>query len=98
MPLTNSVIIGLNEITSMVEDKGSLRDGEIAGIKRIFRKILGGGDRYDVEEIESWLENEGSWKSGRTRLRVVNMSHYVQSRYEQEARFRMVSDGGSCDC
>ena len=99
MPLSNGIIIRLNEITGMVVDKRSLGDLEAAEIKRIFLEILGGGEFYDVDEIEAWLQNEGSWKSKQVRMRLVNISHYAQSRHEQANRFRMIPDGSdSCSC
>ncbi len=97
MPLANSIIIKLNQITEMIPDKSSLNEGEIAGIKKIFQEALSGGERYDAEEIESWLENEGSWNSRQIRVRIANLSHYVQSRYEQGGRFKMMPDD-SCGC
>ena len=68
-------------------------DLEAAEIKRIFLEILEGGEFYDVDEIEAWLQNEGSWKSKQVRMRLVNISHYAQSRHEQANRFRMIPDG-----
>ena len=53
----------LNEITSMVEDKSRLTLENESFIKEIFKKINENGERYDVDEIESWFENEGSWKN-----------------------------------
>jgi putative cell wall-binding protein len=61
MPLTNNVIIKLNEITTIIEDKNNLRDSEIDAIKKIFQRIIEDGERYDLDDIESWFENEGSW-------------------------------------
>lgn len=92
MPLTNNVIIKLNEITTMIEDKNKLKEKEIEEIKTIFRNILESGERYDVDDIESWFENEGSWKDKHSRIRVINMSHYIQDKFEQTARFRIISD------
>ena len=92
MPLTNNVIIKLNEITTVVEDKSKLTEKEIGEIKSIFRDILNSGERYDVDDIESWLENEGSWSNRATRIRVINLSHYIQDKYEQTARLRIISD------
>ncbi len=43
MPLTNNVIIKLNEITTMVEDKNNLKEEEIEEIKSIFKKIIDDG-------------------------------------------------------
>ena len=49
--------------------------------------------------IEAWLQNEGSWKNKQVRMRLVNISHYVQSRHEQANRFRMIPDGSDpCSC
>ena len=92
MPLTNNVIIKLNEITTVVEDKSKLTEKEIEEIKSIFRDILNSGERYDVDDIESWLENEGSWSNKASRIRVINLSHYIQDKYEQTTRLRIISD------
>lgn len=92
MPLTNNVIIKLNEITTMIEDKHNLKEKDIEEIKTIFRTILESGERYDVDDIESWFENEGSWTNKNSRVRVINMSHYVQDKFDQTARFRIISD------
>jgi hypothetical protein len=98
MPLTNNVIIKLNEITCLIEDKSNLKDEEIDEIKKIFRSVLESGERYDVDDIESWFENEGSWKSKNSRTRIVNISHYVQDKHEQTARLKIIADGDSCGC
>jgi len=92
MPLTNNVIIKLNDITTVVEDKNKLKEEEIEVIKSIFKEILENGERYDVDDIESWFENEGSWQNKATRIRVINLSHYIQDKYEQSARLRIISD------
>ncbi|MFB5612875.1 MAG: hypothetical protein ACE5RL_06185 [Nitrosarchaeum sp.] len=92
MPLTNNVIIKLNEITTLVEDKSHLKEHEIEEIKSIFITIFKNGERYDVDDIESWFENEGSWTNKATRIRVTNLSHYIQDKYEQTARLRIISD------
>ena len=73
MPLTNNTIIKLNEITTLVEDKSKLSDSEIDEIKSIFKTIVEGGERYNVDEIEFWFENEGSWKSKESRIRITNL-------------------------
>lgn len=92
MPLTNNVIIKLNEITTLVEDKSNLKEQDIEEIKLIFKTILKNGERYDVDDIESWFENEGSWTNKQTRVRVINLSHYVQDKFEQTARLKIISD------
>ena len=89
MPLTNNVIIKLNEITTLIEEE----------IKQIFCQLLESGEYYDVDEIESWFENEGSWKNKDIRVRVTNLSHYIQSKYEQTDKFRVISDNDEqCGC
>ena len=99
MPLTNDVIMKLNQITTLVQDKSNVDNSEIEEIKSIFRNILESGQDYNVEEIESWFENEGSWNNKDVRVRITNLSHYVQSKYEQTAKFRIVSsDDDSCSC
>jgi hypothetical protein len=98
MPLTNQVIILLNEITANVQNKKSLTPQDEIFIKDTFGKMLDSGQRYDVDEIESWFDNEGSWTHKSTIIRITNMSHYVQSRFEQAPKkLRMISDDG-CGC
>jgi hypothetical protein len=97
MPLTNNTIIKLNEITTMVEDKSKLSESEIDEIKSIFKTIVESGERYDVDEIEFWFENEGSWKNKESRIRITNLSNYIQDKYQQTAHLRIISDD-DCGC
>lgn len=92
MPLTNKVIIKLNEITTLVEDKNNLKEKEINEIKSVFQEILKSGERYDVDDIESWFENEGSWSNKASRVRVINLSHYIQDKHEQSTKLKIISD------
>ena len=102
MPLLNSTIMKLNEITTVIENKSSLTEENESFIKEIFKELNQKGERYDVDEIESWFENEGSWTSKDIRMRIVNISHYEQSKSEQTNKFKMISDscddGDSCSC
>ena len=97
MPLTNPIIIKLNEITTMVEDKSKLNEGDVTEIKTIFRELVENGERYDVDEIEYWFENEGSWKTRGPIIRIANLSSYVQDKYQQTAHLRIISDD-DCSC
>ncbi len=97
MPLTNNTIIKLNEITTMVKDKSKLSESEIDEIKSIFKAIVESGERYDVDEIEFWFENEGSWKNKESRIRITNLSNYIQDKYQQTAHLRIISDD-DCGC
>ncbi len=97
MPLTNNVIIKLNEITTMVEDKSKLSLSEIDEIKLIFKNLVESNERYDVDEIEYWFENEGSWSTKESRVRIVNLSNYIQDKYQQTAHLRILSDD-DCSC
>ncbi len=98
MPLLNSTILRLNEITISVENKEKLSESDESMIKKVFIEINQSGENYDVDEIESWFENEGSWTNKDVRIRITNISHYIQSKHEQTNKFRMVSDGDSCSC
>ena len=102
MPLLNSTIMRLNEITSQIENKSMLTSENESLIKQIFREINETGERYDVDEIESWFENEGSWNIKNVITRIVNISHYAQSKFEQANKFRIIDDscgdGDSCSC
>ncbi|MBT3580553.1 MAG: hypothetical protein HN508_04590 [Nitrosopumilus sp.] len=97
MPLTNPVIIKLNEITTMVEDKSKLTESEVEEIKIIFRELVKKNERYDLDEIEFWFENEGSWKTKESRVRITNLANYVQDKYQQTAHLRIISDD-DCGC
>ena len=97
MPLTNPVIIKLNEITTMVEDKSKLTEHEVDEIKIIFKELVKKNERYDLDEIEFWFENEGSWKIKEPRVRITNLSSYVQDKYQQTAHLRIISDD-DCSC
>ena len=98
MPLLNTTIMQLNEITTSVENKEKLSASDESMIKQVFKKINENGENYDVDEIESWFENEGSWTNKDVRVRITNISHYMQSKHEQSNMFRMVSDEDSCSC
>jgi len=97
MPLTNNVIIKLNEITTIVEDKSKLSESEIGEIKSIFKTIVESGERYNIDEIEFWFENEGSWTTRKSRIRITNLSSYIQDKYQQTAHLRIISDD-DCNC
>jgi hypothetical protein len=97
LPLTNNVIIKLNEITTMVEDKSKLSESEVEEIKIIFRELVKKNERYDLDEIEFWFENEGSWKIKESRVRITNLANYVQDKYQQTAHLRIISDD-DCGC
>lgn len=98
MPLSNNIILGLNEITTQVQNKKSLSDSDEQFIREVFNKILEQGEWYDVDEIESWLENEGTWMHRPIIVRITNISHYVQTRFQQRpAKLKMLSDD-ECGC
>ena len=97
MPLTNNVIIKLNEITTMVEDKSNLSESEIDEIKLIFKNLVENNERYDLDEIEFWFENEGSWITKEPRIRITNLANYIQDKYQQTAHLRIISDD-DCSC
>ncbi len=98
MPLLNSTIIKLNEITLAIKNKDHLTSDDESIIKQIFKEINENGEMYDVDEIEAWFENEGSWNDKLVRNRITNISHYQQTKHEQNAKFRMISDDDSCSC
>jgi hypothetical protein len=99
MPLSNNVITKLNEITSQVSNKKNLSENDEQLIKNVFAKILENGGTYDVDEIESWFENEGTWSHKPTIIRLTNMSHYVQQRFWQNPKkLRVVSYHEECGC
>jgi len=97
MPLTNNVIIKLNEITTMIEDKSKLTESDVVEIKSIFKTIVESGERYDIDEIEFWFENEGSWTTKKSLIRITNLSSYIQDKYQQTAHLRIISDD-DCNC
>ena len=97
MPLTNNVIIKLNEITTMVEDKNNLKESEVDEIKKIFKNIIESGERYDLDDIEAWFGNEGTWKNKASKIRIVNLAHYVQNKFQQTLKLNIISED-DCGC
>jgi len=81
----------------MVEDKSKLTESDITEIKSIFQNLVENNERYDIDEIEFWFENEGSWNSRESRIRIVNLSSYIQDKYQQTAHLRIISDD-DCGC
>ncbi|MDC4229499.1 MAG: hypothetical protein M8317_04065 [Nitrosopumilus sp.] len=81
----------------MVEDKSKLTESEVEEIKIIFRELVKKNERYDLDEIEFWFENEGSWKIKESRVRLTNLANYVQDKYQQTAHLRIISDD-DCGC
>ena len=81
----------------MVEDKSKLTESEVEDIKIIFRELVKKNERYDLDEIEFWFENEGSWKIKESRVRITNLANYVQDKYQQTAHLRIISDD-DCGC
>ncbi len=84
-------------MTTLVEDKSNISESEVDEIKSIFKTIVESGERYNIDEIEFWFENEGSWKSKKSRLRITNLSNYIQDKYQQTAHLRVISDD-ECGC
>ena len=82
MPLLNSTILRLNEITTSVENKERLSESDESMIKKVFIEINQSGENYDVDEIESWFENEGSWTNKDVRIRITNISHYNRIKHQ----------------
>ena len=81
----------------MVEDKSKLTESEVEEIKIIVRELVKKNERYDLDEIEFWFENEGSWKTKESRVRITNLANYVQDKYQQTAHLRIISDD-DCGC
>ena len=81
----------------MVEDKSKLTEHEVDEIKIIFKELVKKNERYDLDEIEFWFENEGSWKIKESRVRITNLANYVQDKYQQTAHLRIISDD-DCGC
>ena len=81
----------------MVEDKSKLTEHEVDEIKIIFKELVENNERYDIDEIEFWFENEGSWKVKEPRVRITNLSSYVQDKYQQTAHLRIIPDD-DCGC
>ena len=101
MPLDNTTIGKLNEMTTMINDKSKLDESDIKYVKSLFAELVHGGSYYDTDEINSWLEYEGSWKDAKIRTRITNISHYAQSRHQQSDNLHIIEDdscgcGGSC--
>jgi len=93
MPLTNNIIIRLNEITTSVSNKKYLKPEDEKMIIEIFKTILESGDTYGIDEIESWFALEGSWNIKSTVDRIINIAHYQQSKHDANNKLKFISEG-----
>ena len=81
----------------MVEDKNNLKESEVDEIKKIFKNIIEGGERYDLDDIEAWFGNEGTWENKTSKIRIVNLAHYVQNKFQQTLKLNIISED-DCGC
>ena len=96
MPLTNGVIISLNEITTSVSSKKHLKSEDESMIKTTFKNILESGGTFNLDEIESWFALEGSWHDKSVVDRILNIAHYEQAKYDANNKLKFMSDDCSC--
>ena len=96
MPLTNQIIVKLNEITMSIHDKTNLTSDDISDIRSIFEELIKEGHMYNTDEIESWFKNEGSWTRKESIIRIINMANYVQDKHQQSSHLRLISDDDCC--
>jgi hypothetical protein len=96
MPLSNSIIISLNEITTFVSNKKHLKPEDETIIKEIFQNMFESGGTFNIDEIESWFVLEGSWHDKSTVERILNIAHYQQAKYDANNKLKFVLDDCSC--
>jgi hypothetical protein len=82
----------------MITDKNSLKSEDEVFIKEIFTNLLKSGENYNVDEIESWFKNEGTWKNKQSIIRITNISHYIEEKFQQSNKFQILPNDKSCDC
>ena len=82
----------------MISDKNSLKTEDETLVKEVFTKLLENGENYNVDEIEYWFKNEGSWKNKKSIIRITNISHYIQEKFQQNNKFQILSNDKTCDC
>ena len=76
----------------LIKDKSEITNAETDEIKKIFHDLVKDNQRYDADEIASWLKNEGSWDNKESRIRIVNLSNYIQDKYQQTSSLKIFSD------
>jgi len=67
-------------------------------VRENFRKILEGGDAYNVADIENWLASSIEHGDKSVCERVMNIAHYQKTKHESKNRLRLVSGGDQCSC
>ena len=97
MPLSNNIIISLNEITTSVSSKKHLTPEDEIIIKAIFKNILESGGSYKIDEIESWFTLEGSWHDKLIVDRILNIANYQQAKHDANNKLKFMSNDCSCD-
>ena len=96
VPLSNTVIISLNEIMTSVSSKKHLKPEDEIMIKRIFQNMLESGITFSIDEVESWFALEGSWHDKSTVERILNIAHYQQAKHDANNKLKFMSDDCSC--
>ena len=67
-------------------------------VKDVFKKILEGGDNYNMHELKNWFANRDQKIESQVLDRMMNIAHYQKSKFEANDKFRMISDGDGCSC
>ena len=88
----------LREIRGLVTEVKSIGPSDEDVVKTVFRRILEGGDSYNVAEIEKWIVAEATGADQSVVDRIMNIAHYQKSKFEANNKFRMVSDDNECGC
>lgn len=99
MPLSSNVLSGLENIVSQLQDYETLTDEVEQQVKEMFLKILEQGEGYDVGEIDEWFSNNTELDQ-KIAIRITNISHYVQTRFQQRPlNLRVLAEeNDGCGC
>jgi len=88
----------LIELQKLASNTKNLRPEDEEFVKSTFKKILEGGDNYNMHELENWLANENQKTEQRVLNRIMNIAHYQKSKFDAENKFKMISNGDGCNC
>jgi uncharacterized protein (UPF0128 family) len=99
MPLSSNVLSGLDTIVSHLQGQETLTEEDERQVKEMFLKILEQGEWYDVGEIDEWLSNNTRLQQ-KTAIRITNISHYIQTRFQQRPlKLKVLADeNDGCGC
>lgn len=96
MLLSSELESTLKKVVDFIKNSDVLSQDQVESVKTLFQSLLEKGGKYDVDDVEKYLETHNV-KNKNIIIRITNLSHYLQTKYEQTSKIRFVPNDSS-DC